>query len=73
MSILIDEKTRVIVQGYTGDKATFHAKEMIAYGTNVDAGRRILAESGLPLISADTLQEAAEKAVTVAQRPRAVA
>ena len=38
MSILIDEKTPVIVQGYTGDKATFHAKEMIAYGTNVVGG-----------------------------------
>ncbi|WP_428420297.1 succinate--CoA ligase subunit alpha [Methylibium sp.] len=38
MSILIDEKTRVIVQGFTGDKATFHAKEMIAYGTNVVGG-----------------------------------
>jgi malate-CoA ligase subunit alpha len=38
MSILIDETTRVIVQGFTGDKATFHAKEMIAYGTNVVAG-----------------------------------
>src|SRR5437016_13105015 len=38
MSILIDEKTRVIVQGFTGDKATFHAKEMIAYGTRVVAG-----------------------------------
>src|ERR1700761_1162110 len=38
MSILIDEKTRVIVQGFTGDKATFHAREMIAYGTNVVGG-----------------------------------
>ena len=38
MSILIDGTTRVIVQGFTGDKATFHAKEMIAYGTNVVAG-----------------------------------
>jgi malate-CoA ligase subunit alpha len=38
MSILIDQTTRVIVQGYTGDKATFHAKEMIAYGTNVVGG-----------------------------------
>jgi len=38
MSILIDEKTRVIVQGFTGDKATFHAKEMIAYGTRVVGG-----------------------------------
>ena len=38
MSILIDEKTRVIIQGFTGDKATFHAKEMMAYGTQVVGG-----------------------------------
>jgi malate-CoA ligase subunit alpha len=38
MSVLIDEKTRVIVQGFTGDKATFHAREMIAYGTRVVGG-----------------------------------
>ncbi len=38
MSILIDAATRVIVQGFTGDKATFHAKEMIDYGTRVVGG-----------------------------------
>src|SRR3989442_4110805 len=38
MSILLDEKTPVIIQGFTGDKGTFHAKEMIAYGTNVVGG-----------------------------------
>ena len=38
MSILIDERTPVILQGFTGDKATFHAKEMIAYGTHVVGG-----------------------------------
>ena len=38
MSILIDENTPVLVQGMTGDKGTFHAKEMIAYGTNVVGG-----------------------------------
>ena len=38
MSILIDETTRVIVQGFTGDKATFHAREMITYGTRVAGG-----------------------------------
>ena len=32
-------------------------------GTNVAEGRRIIAESGLPIITADTLAEAAEKAV----------
>src|SRR6187455_1182559 len=38
MSVLVNKNSRVIVQGYTGDKATFHAKEMIAYGTNVVGG-----------------------------------
>src|SRR5919201_4314221 len=38
MSILIDQKTRVIIQGFTGDKGTFHGKEMIAYGTNLVGG-----------------------------------
>jgi malate-CoA ligase subunit alpha len=38
MSILIDETTRVIIQGFTGDKGTFHGKEMIAYGTNLVGG-----------------------------------
>ena len=38
MSILLDEKTPVVIQGFTGDKGTFHAKEMIAYGTNVVGG-----------------------------------
>jgi malate-CoA ligase subunit alpha len=38
LSILIDEKTPVIVQGITGDKATFHAKEMLAYGTHMVGG-----------------------------------
>jgi hypothetical protein len=38
MSILIDATTPVIVQGFTGAKATFHAKEMIDYGTKVVGG-----------------------------------
>ncbi len=38
MSIMIDERTRVIIQGFTGDKGTFHGKEMIAYGTNLVGG-----------------------------------
>src|SRR5207247_9700393 len=37
-SILLDEETAVLIQAFTGDKGTFHAKEMIAYGTNVVAG-----------------------------------
>jgi malate-CoA ligase subunit alpha len=38
MSILIDEKTPILVQGITGDKGSFHAKEMLDYGSKVVAG-----------------------------------
>ena len=38
MSILVDEKTKVIVQGITGREGSFHAERMIAYGTKVAAG-----------------------------------
>ena len=38
MSILVDEKTRVVVHGITGKEGTFHTKQMLAYGTVVAAG-----------------------------------
>ena len=38
MSIFINEKTPILVQGLTGRLGSFHAKEMIDYGTNVVAG-----------------------------------
>ncbi len=38
MSILIDETTPILVQGITGDKGSFHAKEMLEYGSKVVAG-----------------------------------
>jgi len=38
MSILVDERTRVIVQGLTGREATFHTQQSIAYGTQVVGG-----------------------------------
>ena len=38
MSILIDQNTRVMVQGITGSEGTFHAAQMIEYGTKIAAG-----------------------------------
>ncbi|HEV2341953.1 MAG TPA: succinate--CoA ligase subunit alpha [Candidatus Acidoferrales bacterium] len=38
MSVLVDEKTRVVVQGLTGREGGFHAEQMIAYGTKVVGG-----------------------------------
>lgn len=38
MSIFVDDSTRVVVQGITGEQGKFHAKQMRDYGTNVVAG-----------------------------------
>jgi succinyl-CoA synthetase alpha subunit len=38
MSILVNTKTRLVVQGITGGEGTFHTKQMLEYGTNVVAG-----------------------------------
>jgi succinyl-CoA synthetase alpha subunit len=64
MSVLLNKDSRVIVQGFTGSEGTFHAEQMIAYGTNlvggVTPGKGGQEHLGLPVFN--TVQEAVEKA-----------
>ena len=60
MSIIVNEKTPVIVQGFTGRMGTFHAEEMIGYGTNLvggtSPGKSSSDHLGLPVF--DTMKDA---------------
>jgi succinyl-CoA synthetase alpha subunit len=60
MSILVDEKTRIVVMGITGKEGSFHTKQMLAYGSIVAAGvtpgKKGQSVEGVPVFN--TIQEA---------------
>jgi len=60
MSVLIDGQTKVVVQGLTGREGSFHAQQMVAYGTQVVAGvtpgKGSTKHEGIPVF--DTVAEA---------------
>ena len=63
MAVLIDKKTKIIVQGLTGTQASFHTPRAIKYGTNIVAGvvpnKKEKSHLGIPLFS--SVKEAKEK------------
>lgn len=64
MSVLVDKSTRLIVQGLTGKEGTFHAKQMVEYGTNivggVTPGKGGTTHEGIPVFN--TVAEAVKEA-----------
>ena len=64
MSVLVNKNSRIIVQGFTGKEGTFHAEQMIAYGTNVvggvTPGKGGQLHLGLPVFN--TVEDAVRKA-----------
>jgi succinyl-CoA synthetase alpha subunit len=63
MSVLVDDDTRVVVQGITGGEGKFHTEQMMEYGTNVVAGavpgKGGQEVAGVPVY--DTVQQAARE------------
>ncbi len=63
MSILVDEKTRIVVMGITGKEGSFHTKQMLSYGSVVAAGvtpgKKGQAVEGVPVFN--TIEEAVKQ------------
>ena len=62
MSVLIDKNTKVLVQGFTGSQGSFHAQQMLDYGTKVvggvTPGKGGTEHLGLPVF--DTMKQAVD-------------
>ena len=71
MSVLVDKNTRLIVQGLTGKEGTFHAKQMVEYGTNVvggvTPGKGGQQHEGIPVFNsvADAVRETGANATVI--------
>jgi succinyl-CoA synthetase alpha subunit len=71
LSVLVDKSTRLVVQGLTGTEGTFHAKQMVEYGTNVVAGvtpgKGGTTHEGIPVFNtvADAVREAGANASVI--------
>jgi len=80
MSVLVNQNTRVICQGFTGRQGSFHSTQMIAYGTNmvggVTPGKGGTTHLGLPVfntVAEAVAQEGAEASVIYVPPPFAAA
>ena len=79
MSVLVDKSTRLIVQGLTGKEGTFHAKQMVEYGTNivggVTPGKGGTTHEGIPVFNtvAGAVREAGANASVIYVPPFAAA
>jgi succinyl-CoA synthetase alpha subunit len=71
LSVLVNKDTRLVVQGLTGKEGTFHAKQMVEYGTNVVAGvtpgKGGTTHEGIPVFNtvADAVKEAGANASVI--------
>jgi succinyl-CoA synthetase alpha subunit len=63
MSVLVNKNSKVLVQGFTGTEGTFHASQMLEYGTNivggVTPGKGGTSHLDKPVLT--TMQDAVEK------------